>query len=101
MQREAARHLLGVGPHASPSEVERAFRRQARRAHPDLGGDASRFRDLLEARALLAAGGADRGAAYRAGTGVARTRLVVRRSRAQRVLRALRSRFSSAPSRVR
>ncbi len=101
MQREAARHLLGVGPQASRSEVERAFRRQARRAHPDLGGDASRFRDLLEARTLLTGAGAERGAAYRAGAGVARTRLVVRRTRAQRVLRALRSRFASAPPRVR
>ena len=35
--------MLGVGAQASEDEVGRAFRRAARAAHPDLGGDAAQF----------------------------------------------------------
>jgi len=41
--------LLGVGPGASTSEIRVAFRRAARRAHPDAGGDPVRFVALRRA----------------------------------------------------
>jgi len=112
MQRDEARRLLGVGPGASEAEVERAFRRQARGAHPDHGGDAARFRDLTEARRVLVRLAAlpppptvrttphARGMAYAAGAQIARTRLVVRHSPARRLLLAWKSRFTSTPPRV-
>lgn len=49
---EAAREL-GVGPAATADAVEAAFRVEARRRHPDLGGDAGAFRRAIEARAVL------------------------------------------------
>ncbi|HEX4901799.1 MAG TPA: DnaJ domain-containing protein [Acidimicrobiales bacterium] len=55
MDGSRARALLGVPAHATEEEVRRAFRRAARRAHPDAGGDASVFRTLLAARDVLAA----------------------------------------------
>ena len=112
MQRDVARRLLGVGPGASEAEVERAFRRHARGTHPDHGGDPARFRELTEARRVLAhlaatpprpvtrAAPHAQGMAYVAGQQIARTRLVVRRSRARRMLLAWKSRFSSSPPRV-
>ena len=48
-----ARALLGVGAHASADEVRRAYRRLARRAHPDAGGDAADFHRLQQAVAVL------------------------------------------------
>lgn len=45
--------LLGLEPGASEAEVRRAFRRLARRAHPDAGGDPARFLDLRRAHDLL------------------------------------------------
>jgi curved DNA-binding protein CbpA len=51
---EAAREL-GVPPRAAPSDVERAFRREARTRHPDVGGDPRRFHRAIEARAVLLA----------------------------------------------
>ena len=53
----AAARLLGVPVGAERSTVERAFRRLATEAHPDRGGDARHFRDLLAARQLLTAAG--------------------------------------------
>lgn len=38
MTREEARAILGVGAGASEAEIEAAFRRVMRRAHPDQGG---------------------------------------------------------------
>ena len=53
-ERQAACRLLGVSYTASPREVEQRFRRLAHRLHPDRGGDPVVFRQLLEARAVLA-----------------------------------------------
>jgi len=41
--------LLGVDPAATPGEIRRAFRRLARGAHPDAGGDPDRFLALRRA----------------------------------------------------
>ncbi len=50
--------VLGVRPGATRAEVTGAFRRFARRNHPDRGGDPERFRAGAEAyRRLLASGG--------------------------------------------
>ncbi len=54
MDGSRARALLGVPAHATEEEVRHAFRRAARRAHPDAGGDASTFRSLVAARNVLA-----------------------------------------------
>jgi curved DNA-binding protein CbpA len=90
MQRDEARRLLGVPAGASATEVGRAFRRHARAAHPDSGGDPEAFLRLVAARTLLAGG-----------VPVPRTRLIVRHSPARRLLRALRSRLPNArPPRV-
>lgn len=51
--RAQARALLGVGEHASADEVRRAYRRLARHAHPDAGGDPADFHRLQEAVAVL------------------------------------------------
>lgn len=48
-----ARRVLGVPTDAGVDEVEASFRRAARVAHPDLGGDPAAFRRLVEARAEL------------------------------------------------
>jgi DnaJ-class molecular chaperone len=48
--------LLGVSPGASPQEIHSAYRRLARRYHPDLnaGGDAgARFNELSDAYEVL------------------------------------------------
>jgi curved DNA-binding protein len=47
---KAAREALGVGPFFTPSDLRRAFREAAKRAHPDrAGGGAERFRQVVEA----------------------------------------------------
>lgn len=52
--REAQRNLLGVSPDADRQEIKAAFRRYARRHHPDVGGDPARFQAGVEAwRALV------------------------------------------------
>lgn len=48
-----ARGILGVGPHADADEIRRAYRRLARRCHPDAGGDAAEFLRLQQALAAL------------------------------------------------
>jgi len=45
--------LLGLQPGASTIEIESAFRRAVRVHHPDVGGNPSRFRRLVDARNLL------------------------------------------------
>jgi DnaJ domain len=42
--------VLGLRPTATRAEVQRAFWKQARRYHPDHGGDAAKFRELVEAK---------------------------------------------------
>ena len=49
----AARKLLGIPPGSSDRAIESAFRKCARRLHPDVGGDPAKFRALLAARDLL------------------------------------------------
>lgn len=48
-----ALRVLGLEPGSSDDEIESAFRRAARRHHPDVGGDSARFRALVDARNLL------------------------------------------------
>ncbi len=54
--------MLGVGPDAGPDEIRRAYRRLARRWHPDLAGaeGVDRMRRLNEAMAVLSDPGARR-----------------------------------------
>ena len=44
-----AREVLGVSSASTPSEVRRAFRQAAKRAHPDTGGDERAFRQVVDA----------------------------------------------------
>lgn len=48
--------LLGVGPKATRTEVRRAFLAKAKTAHPDQGGSADAFRQLMEAYHRLTEG---------------------------------------------
>jgi len=48
-----ALRLLGLAPGASDDQIESAFRKAARRHHPDVGGDPAKFRELVDARNLL------------------------------------------------
>jgi hypothetical protein len=49
----AALDLLGLPPGSSDDDVESAFRKLARRHHPDVGGDPVKFRAIVTARKLL------------------------------------------------
>lgn len=53
MDGAQARAHLGVPAHATTDEIQRAFRRAVRRAHPDRGGDGAIVRLLVEARDRL------------------------------------------------
>lgn len=48
-----ALRLLGLAPGASDDQIESAFRKAARRHHPDVGGDPAKFRELVDARNFL------------------------------------------------
>jgi len=50
-----AMRLLGVGPGYTREDIIAAFRRAAKKAHPDLGGTAEQFRALVIARGRLLA----------------------------------------------
>ncbi len=89
MRPEVARRVLGVDAGASAVEVDRAYRRAVRSAHPDVGGDAARFAELTAARRALC------GSAAAAARAV--PPLVVRHARRRRVLHAVRACLSSAP----
>lgn len=52
-ERAAALRLLGLLPGSSDGEIESAFRKEARRHHPDVGGDPARFRAIVDARNFL------------------------------------------------
>ncbi len=56
MDETTARTTLGVGPHAGPRELRRAFRLRSKETHPDLteDGSTSAFDDVQAAHALLA-----------------------------------------------
>ncbi len=47
--------VLGVGREATRGQIKQAFREQARRLHPDAGGDPGEFKTLVEAYNLLIA----------------------------------------------
>jgi len=53
MGLEEARATLGVGPEATTVEIEAAYRRLIRRAHPDQGGTAGLAAQLNAARDRL------------------------------------------------
>jgi hypothetical protein len=55
VDQAAARRLLRLPAGASARQVEAAFRVQVRSAHPDLGGDAECFQQVVEARKVLLA----------------------------------------------
>lgn len=44
---------LGVPENASPEEVKKAYRRKAKKCHPDVGGDPEEFRQALIAYEVL------------------------------------------------
>jgi len=45
--------ILGVSEGASVEEIKRAFRNLAKKHHPDMGGDAEKFKKILEAYRVL------------------------------------------------
>ncbi len=53
MDGTRARALLGVPEHASTLELRRAFRQRALQTHPDHGGNADAFAELVRALAVL------------------------------------------------
>lgn len=53
MSLEAARSILGVGPQASPAEIQAAYTRLMRLAHPDKGGTSGLAAQLNAARDRL------------------------------------------------
>jgi curved DNA-binding protein CbpA len=55
MDGTRARALLGVSEHASAHDLRRAFRQRALQTHPDHGGDAQAFADLVQALQTLEA----------------------------------------------
>jgi hypothetical protein len=42
--------LLGLKSTCTADEVQRAYRKRAKRYHPDHGGDADKFRELVDAK---------------------------------------------------
>lgn len=56
MTHEDAWRTLGVEQGADADQVAAAYRRAAKKAHPDAGGDAAGWQQLAEAYAMLAAG---------------------------------------------
>lgn len=53
MSREDARSILGVGPRATPDEIQAAYTRLMRLAHPDKGGTTGLASQLNAARDRL------------------------------------------------
>jgi hypothetical protein len=51
----SAWEILGVAKDAGPEALKRAFQRKALETHPDQGGDAERFREVLRAWERLSA----------------------------------------------
>jgi curved DNA-binding protein CbpA len=44
---------LGVSPDATPDEIQKAFRRQSMKHHPDQGGDPESFKEVRDAKEIL------------------------------------------------
>jgi curved DNA-binding protein CbpA len=53
MSADEARSILGVGPEATPEEVQAAYTRLMRLAHPDKGGTSGLAAQLNAARDRL------------------------------------------------
>jgi curved DNA-binding protein CbpA len=53
MEGRHARRVLGVASDAGPDEIRRAYRARLHATHPDHGGNANAFVDVLEAFAVL------------------------------------------------
>jgi hypothetical protein len=53
MDGRRARAVLGVDRDAGPDEIRRAYRARAHSTHPDHGGNAAAFAEVVEARAEL------------------------------------------------
>jgi hypothetical protein len=53
MTYEQATHELALGPHPTKHNVDSAYRRLSRQHHPDMGGNATRFITLTDARNTL------------------------------------------------
>ncbi|HZZ35857.1 MAG TPA: DnaJ domain-containing protein [Caulobacteraceae bacterium] len=53
MSDQEARSILGVGPQATKAEIDEAYRRLMRRAHPDQGGTSGLASKLNAARDRL------------------------------------------------
>jgi curved DNA-binding protein len=45
--------ILGVGKHATPEEIKKAYRKLASQHHPDKGGDTAKFQQIQEAYSVL------------------------------------------------
>lgn len=48
--------VLGVAVGASPDEVKKAYRRLAKKHHPDLGGNETAFKEVSEAYDAITSG---------------------------------------------
>ena len=55
MDGRRARNVLGVNADAGQDDIRRAFRARAHLTHPDHGGDASAFAEVLDAATSLRA----------------------------------------------
>jgi curved DNA-binding protein CbpA len=53
MDGRRARRVLGVASHAGPDEIRRAFRARVHAVHPDHGGAAAEFAEVVTAFELL------------------------------------------------
>ena len=53
MDGRRARRVLGVASNAGPDEIRRAFRARAQVVHPDHGGNAAAFAEVVTAFELL------------------------------------------------
>ena len=47
--------ILGIANNASREDIDAAYREQAKRYHPDIGGDARAFKQVQEAYEMLTA----------------------------------------------
>jgi hypothetical protein len=56
MTEAEARSILGIGPEATPEEIQAAYTRLMRRAHPDQGGTTGLATQLNAARDRLLRG---------------------------------------------
>jgi curved DNA-binding protein CbpA len=53
MSDKSLYEILGVKVDATDAQIKRAFRKRAKRAHPDMGGDPEKFREINHAYEVL------------------------------------------------